>query len=220
MLDAIARALRLDGAEREHMFRLAGLEPGPPVDTQCPQLGPVVEAVLEQLDPMPAVVANSRYDLLRTNRSYDLLFPGAVRPATPDGRRNSMWCAFTVPACCNPFVNRDSELPRMVGVLRGAYGRHVGEPAWEAYIGALAGASAEFRALWERQDVAPPQDAHKVFRHAAVGELHFLAARLGVPATPDCHLLVYTPRTPQDRERMEWLHAHPDAAATDHRHGR
>ena len=57
----------------------------------------------------------------------------------------------------------------MVGVLRGAYGRHVGEPAWEEHIRALAEASADFRELWARQEVAPPRTSLKVFRHAAVG---------------------------------------------------
>lgn len=218
VLEAVARTLLLDGTEREHLFRLAGLTPARPADLFCPVLDPATQVILDQLGPLPAAICNSRYDLLRHNAAYDALFPGATRPARPGGRRNSMWCAFTVPSCCNPFLNRDAELPRMVGVLRGSYGRHVGEPAWEEYIRDLAEASPVFRELWARQEVAPPRTALKVFRHAAVGELRFQASYLTIPAAPEAYMVIYTPEGPTDRERMEYVAAHPEIPPADHRH--
>ncbi|BFV59340.1 helix-turn-helix transcriptional regulator [Kitasatospora sp. CMC57] len=218
VLEAVARTLRLDGTERDHLFRLAGLSVVRAADPALSALDPATQLILDQLDPLPAAVSNGRYDLLAHNAAYDRLFPGATRPPTPSGRRNSMWCAFTVPACCNPFLNRESELPRMVGVLRGAYGRHVGEPAWEEYIRDLAAASPEFRELWARQEVAPPRSSLKVFRHAAVGDLRFQAAYLTMPTAPECYLVVYTPEGPEDRAALEWLAAHPDTQPVDHRH--
>ncbi|GAA0678191.1 helix-turn-helix transcriptional regulator [Kitasatospora atroaurantiaca] len=218
VLEAVARTLRLDGTERDHLFRLAGFSPQRLADTACPILDPVNQVIIDQLDPLPAAICNGRYDLLRFNGAYDALFPGATRPRSPDGRRNSMWCAFTVPDCCNPFLNRDEELPRMVGVLRGAYGRHVGEPVWEEYIRDLAAASPEFRELWARQEVAPPRTSLKVFRHAAVGEMRFQASYLTIPAAPEVYLVVYTPEGPRDRERIEWLAANPGTPPADHRH--
>ncbi|AUG77189.1 transcriptional regulator [Kitasatospora sp. MMS16-BH015] len=211
VLEAVARTLLLDRAERDHLYRLAGLTPAAG-DEQCPVLDPAIQLILDQLSPLPAGVFNMRYDLLRHNAAYDALFPGATRPRDPNGRRNSMWCAFTVPDCCNPFLNREEELPRMVAVLRGAYGKHVGEPAWEEYIRDLADASPLFARLWARQEVGPPRTALKVFRHAAVGELRFRTSYLAMTAAPETHLVVYTPEGPQDRERMEYLTAHPAAS--------
>ncbi len=218
VLESVARTLRLDLAERDHLFRLAGLGPAQAADPLCPALDPTTQVILDQLDPLPAAICNSRYDLLRHNAAYDALFPGATRPNAPGGRRNSMWCAFTVPDCCNPFLNRDEELPGMVGVLRGAYGRHVGEPAWETYIRDLAAASPLFRGLWARQEVAPPRTTRKVFRHAAVGEMRFQASYLTLPATPETYLVIYTPEGPQDRERMEYVAANPGLPVSDHGH--
>ncbi|MER5864581.1 helix-turn-helix transcriptional regulator [Kitasatospora sp. NPDC002040] len=218
VLEAVARALRLDGTEREHLFRLAGINAVRAADPAAAALDPGTHLILDQLNPLPAAVCNGRYDLLAHNTAYDTLFPGATRPRTPGGRRNSMWCAFTVPPCCNPFLNRDTELPRMVGVLRGAYGRHLGEPAWEEYIRDLAAASPEFRELWARQEVAPPRNSLKVFRHAAVGDLRFRASYLTMPSTPEAYLVVYTPERPEDRTALEWLAAHPDTPPADHRH--
>ncbi|GAA4848437.1 helix-turn-helix transcriptional regulator [Kitasatospora terrestris] len=217
VLTAVARALRLDAAERDHLFRLAGT-PTPQAGPAAPVLDRTCQVILDALDPMPAAISNGRYDVLLHNAAYDALFPGATRPSSPDGRRNSMWCAFTVPACCNPFLNRAEELPRMVGRLRGAYGRHVGEPVWEEYLRDLGAASAEFRELWARQEVAPPRTSRKVFRHAAVGEMVFEAAYLTIPAAPECHLVVYTPEGPEDRRRMERLVADPGLPAVDHVH--
>ncbi|MEU9128930.1 helix-turn-helix transcriptional regulator [Kitasatospora sp. NPDC048540] len=218
-LDAVARTLRLDRVEREHLFRLAGVEPAGPAGPRRPAPDPAVELTLAQLDPLPAAVGNSRHDLLLTNRSYDLLFPRTVAPATPDGRRNSIWCAFTTPACCTPFVRPDEELSRMVAALRAAYGRHVGEPAWEGFLGALAGVSARFRTLWERRDAAPPYDGPTVLRHPGIGEVRLRAARLGAPAGPEGRLTVYTPWTPGDRALLERLHLRPPAAPAPHAHG-
>ncbi|MER5639229.1 helix-turn-helix transcriptional regulator [Kitasatospora sp. NPDC002227] len=210
VLDAVARTLRLDHTERDHLFRLAGLTPAAAAEP-CPVLDPAIQVILDQLAPLPAGVFNHRYDLLRHNAGYDALFPAATRPRLPSGRRNSMWCAFTAPECCSPFLNRDEELPRMVAVLRGAYGRHVGEPAWEEYIRDLSAASPLFTELWARQEVGPPRTSRKVFRHAAVGVLHFQASYLTLPAAPETYLVVYTPESDQDRERMEYVTANPSS---------
>ena len=208
VLAAVARTLLLDGAEREHLFRLAGIPVGPSAAGSV-LADPTTRIIVDQLHPLPTVVCNSRYDVLLHNSAYDVLFPDITRQRRAGARSNSMWCAFTVPACCNPFVNRSEELPRMVGVLRGAYGKHVGEPAWEDFIRELSGASEEFRRLWARQEVAPPRTARKVFRHPAVGEIAFRAARLAIPACPEQHLVVYTPETADDRALLDRLVAAP-----------
>ncbi|MFD0258735.1 helix-turn-helix transcriptional regulator [Kitasatospora indigofera] len=208
VLAAVAGSLRLDATERDHMFRLAGvrveLRPSP----AHPNLDPSVQVILDALAPLPAAVCNTRYDVLLHNAPYESLF-GADRPTAPHGTFNSLWCTVTAPVCCNPFLNRDEELPRMVGVLRAAYGKHVGEPVWECYIRELTLASEEFRELWARQEVAPARSALKVFRHPVVGELRFTAAYLTLPAVPEHYMVVYTPQGPQDRERVERMAALP-----------
>nr|WP_095875667.1 helix-turn-helix transcriptional regulator [Streptomyces sp. TLI_235] len=209
VLEAVARTLRLDAAEREHLFRLAGVRLPSPADTDHPELDGATQTILDQLDPLPAAICNTRFDVLRHNAAYRALFPRATGPAGSGEPRNSMWCAFTMPDCCNPFVNREEELPRMVGVLRAAYGRHVGEPAWERYVRDLSAASDRFRELWARQEVAPPRTSRKVFRHTGVGVMHFQASYLTIPAAPEAYLVVYTPEGPEDRLRLERMVAEP-----------
>src|SRR5689334_15098803 len=76
VLSAVARALRLDPAERDHLFRLAGT-PAPPADPAAPVLDRTCQVILDGLDPMPAVISNGRFDVLLHNAAYDALFPGA-----------------------------------------------------------------------------------------------------------------------------------------------
>ena len=210
VLAAVAGSLRLDATERDHLFRLAGVPPQPRGGAAHAHLDASTQVILDALAPLPAAVCNSRYDVLLHNAPYESLF-GAERPTTPHGTFNTLWCAVTSPACCNTFLNRDEELPRMVGVLRAAYGKHVGEPVWEQYIRELAFASGTFRELWARQEVAPARSARKVFRHSGVGELRFTAAYLTIPAAPEHYMVVYTPEGRVDRERVERMAALPSS---------
>jgi len=69
VLDAIAATLALDLAEREHLYRLADVpvvSPGSGGD--C--LAAEARMILDALDPFPASVYNSRYDLLAWNQTY------------------------------------------------------------------------------------------------------------------------------------------------------
>ena len=213
VVDAIARTLKLDPAESDHLFRLADIAPAGRPARRC--LPAEIQGILDALDPLPANVTNTRFDLLAWNQAYSALFPGIVEPG---GRSNTLWCAFTAPDCCNPFVDRDLARPQMVALLRSEYGKHVGEPEWETFLGDLRRSSPAFADLWARQRVASPVVLRKRYRHRAVGEIRIVTTTLNVTAVPDARILVYTPADEQSRERVAWLRAHPEAAANYHDH--
>ncbi|MGF1654627.1 MAG: helix-turn-helix domain-containing protein [Actinomycetales bacterium] len=81
VLAALAAALRLDDADRDHLHDLAivcrgtGLSHRPPWPA-AHTVRPAVRAVLDRLDPTPAYVVNHRADLLAWNRGFD----GVARP--------------------------------------------------------------------------------------------------------------------------------------------
>jgi transcriptional regulator with XRE-family HTH domain len=202
VLDAVARTLRLDQAETEHLYRLADVAAVPPVGN-CRRLDPEVQEILDGLRPLPAAVVNGRSDILAWNKSYALLFPFLVN--APEDKRNSMWQCFTAPDCCHPFVNRREELGRMVANFRARYGRHVGEPAWDEFVKRLCAASPEFAELWAEHGVADGGVRVKVFRHPALGELSVVVTTLEVAATPGTRMMVYTPNDEDTRERFEML---------------
>ncbi|MFD0328124.1 helix-turn-helix transcriptional regulator [Streptacidiphilus monticola] len=213
VLDAIGRTLRLDSTELRHLYRLAEV-PGLPEPEPTAKLEPVVQAVLDDFASFPACVITPRFDVLAWNRPYEALWP-RIRTRT---EHNLMWLAFTIPACCSSFVNRDEELPALVAAFRTEYGRHLGDPEWERFVTDLSDASEDFARLWRMQDVACHATRQKRHRHPAVGEVTLLVSQFAIAASPGCELLVYVPEDPGSRTRVQWLLDHPDAPAWSHEH--
>jgi transcriptional regulator with XRE-family HTH domain len=203
VLDAVARTLRLDAAEREHLYRLAEVpfEPGP--ERLALRVGPEVQGVLDALDPHPAVVYNSRYDVLATNAAYRNLF--TIPETLAIGVPNVLWTLFAVSENACPLVHRERELPTMVATLRSSYGRHVGEPAWEDFIRGLSAASPRFAELWASGVVTPPGPRVKTFRHRAVGEMRLGSLSLSIDGMPECRIVTYTPEGEESRQKIALL---------------
>jgi transcriptional regulator with XRE-family HTH domain len=220
VLDAIARTLRLDAAERTHLHRLAAGPEGPDgagagVAAELGHhLAPEIQTVLDAVTDMPACVYSSRYDLLAWNATYRTLFPSLV--VAPIDERNALWHILATSGCCCRFLNRATEVPRMVATFRGAFARHMGDPAWTGFVERLSAASPEFAELWEGHDVALPHNTHKVFDHHIVGVLHLTVTSLEVSASPEARVLVYTPADEASRAGLAWLAAHPEAPACEH----
>ncbi|GAA1721523.1 helix-turn-helix transcriptional regulator [Streptomyces yatensis] len=207
VLDAIARTLRLDRAEREHLYHLAEVPYVPNREGEPRTVGPEVRGIIEALDPLPAVVYNARYDVLTANAAYDGLFPAMLLSPAPE--RNALWQLFVAHRCCAPYVNLDEELPLLVATLRGGYGRHVGEPAWERFITRLLEASDDFARLWRSGDVAPQGSRIKVVWHASVGEIRLTSTSMLVSGAPETRVVVYTPCDEESRDhvrRVRTLH--------------
>ncbi|WNI27028.1 helix-turn-helix transcriptional regulator [Streptomyces sp. ITFR-16] len=206
VLDAVARTLRLEPSEREHLYQLAGVAflPGRQSDTL--EVGEEIQGLIDALDPHPAVVYNPRYDVLATNAAYRDLFDVPV--TTESGPRNVLWTLFTSSEELCPVVHRDQELPLMVATLRSGYGRHTGEPAWESFIEELSAASPYFAQLWRSGDVAPPGRRVKAFRARAVPqEIRMTSVSLSVNGLPECRIVAYTPADGESRELMTSLRA-------------
>ncbi|WP_308164832.1 helix-turn-helix transcriptional regulator [Nonomuraea sediminis] len=205
VLDAIARTLRLDHAERQHLYRLAGQsEVRSPRDSE--RVTAEVQQILDQLGGMPAAITTSRYDVLAWNPAYAAMFPEVVDAEGDE--RNTMWQTFVQPTWRATLVNREQELPRAVAVFRGAYSRYASDPCWQDFVRRLCSASSEFARLWARQDVADPGPRVKIYKHDVVGELRFATTSFAWSAAPDTRMIVYTPVTDETRTALRWVMTH------------
>jgi transcriptional regulator with XRE-family HTH domain len=203
VLGAIARTLQLDDVERQHMFRLADLPDATQSQGLCPQLPAEIQPVLDQLSPMPASVLTERYDVVAWNAAYAVLFPYTT--ALPQPERNVIYQGFTTPTCCRAYENSDEQRASMVAQLRAAYGRHVGDPAWTAFIKRMEAVSPEFAAMWSTQDVAHPGVAHKVFRHPLYPRLPVTSTSMAITGCPGSRMVIYVPADAATRQAMEHL---------------
>ena len=209
VLEAIARTLQMDSQERWHLFQLAGVTVVAPA-SQCDVVGTTGQAVLDQLDPFPAVVLSPRYEILGYNRAYNRL--GGDLDSIDPGERNHLWLFFTHPYWQRLCVSRRPEAAaHLVGNMRAAMAAHLDDPLWAQLVRRLREASEEFEALWLRHDVVNRALPAKDFT-SPVGDLHLQLLRLGVGDQPGgSRMMVYTPRDEVTRTRLEQLVAY-DAA--------
>jgi transcriptional regulator with XRE-family HTH domain len=190
VLDAVATTLRLDRAERWHMYRLAEAMPLRAAATPGSVPAEVGE-IVRSLDPLPATLINSRFDILVSNDASEELFWDWH--SMPCVHKNTLWCLVTEPAAREKFPQYEPEVRYIVARMRAAYARHVGEPDWEEDIRRLSSLSREFADLWARHEVAGPEPRVRTFIHPQAGPLTFTATELEVPVMPETRLTVYTP---------------------------
>lgn len=199
VLDAIARTLGLDAAERAHLHRLAGIvAPHPP--EMSDDVPDSVHAIMRALDPLPATLINARYDLLAWNRSHDAFFHDWH--TIPCAHRNLLWCCFTEPKVRERYVNFEVDAPLMVANLRSAFARHLGDPAWSEFIGRLQDTSSYFAELWARHDVGGTVSRLKHLHHPVIGEVWLRSNSMVLSEMPGTPMLVYTPEDELSRARL------------------
>ena len=205
----MAQTLRLDPAERQHLYRLADVADAAATagaaGSGCEQVPADIQGIMDNLLPLPACVMNERYDLLGWNEAYAVLWPGVV--GAQPGERNILWLNFTYPDCCHPYVTRHEQLARLVAQFRSNYGRHVGEPAWTGFISGLQAVSPYFARLWDEHDVASPVTYLKIFRHPAYPRLAMTThqpRRAGRALHPDGRLHARRRSRPGPRSAGSW----------------
>ena len=204
VLNAVARTLMLDQVERAHLFRLAEV-PGVASAGACEVALPdAVQDVLDALS-IPACVVTDRFDLLAWNDVYAKIFPRVT--SAPAADRNTLLYLFTAPSCCTPVADQDAYCGAMVGTLRAAYAKHVGDPAWTQFIRRLEAESPRFAAAWAEHDVTQPSSHSKALRHPGVGEFTMTTTSFGVQAVPGARMTVYTPADEPSKEALRRLAA-------------
>ena len=210
VLDAVARTLRLDRAEREHLYRLAEATP---LRAECARLvvPDTIKQILHSLDPLPANLINSRFDIVMSNSASEELF-WEWHTMLPCVHKNTLWCVVTEPSARGKFAEYDTHIRYMVARLRAAYGRHVGDPGWEEDIRRLASMSREFAELWARHEVAEAEPRALTYFHPQAGTLRLTISELDLPGMPEARIVVYTPRDDDTRAKMPLTRRNPAPA--------
>ncbi|MGW7240910.1 helix-turn-helix transcriptional regulator [Streptomyces sp. NPDC054804] len=203
VLDALARTLLLDGSERAHLFQLAGaVDPTPAAS--CSGVTPALHQMLRALEPLPACIQNSRYDILAYNRTYARLM-GDLEAVPPEDR-NCMILVYTHPEWRRSIVHLEETRRVMAAKLRASMAGHLGEPAWKMLVKRLTAESPEFRANWERYEVMDLRTRTKQFLNPYVGFLSLDHTDLWLTRETGAHLVTYTPTDDESRERLEELY--------------
>jgi transcriptional regulator with XRE-family HTH domain len=193
VLDALARALQLDDAERAHLFdlaRAAGPMAKRPRRSAPKQIRPSVQRLLDAITGAPALVQNGRLDILGANQLaralYSELFRDPTRPA------NHARFNFLNPKAHDVYPDWERGADDAVALLRAEAGRDPYDRELTDLIGELSTRSEEFRARWADHNVRLHQTGTKRFHHPVVGELTLAFEMMELAADPGLNLLTFT----------------------------
>jgi transcriptional regulator with XRE-family HTH domain len=173
---ALARALRLTQAERDHLYALAG-HTAPPRAFRTDHASPGLLRVLDRLDT-PAQIVSDLGVTLAQNQLAEAL--AGVQTHYTGPRRSMIYRWFTEPAQrqIHPVDDHPMHSRIHVATLRAVHGRAADDPEAHELVERLLSESDEFAALWERHEVASRTGTMKRFLHPLVG-----------PLTLDCQVL-------------------------------
>ncbi|WP_242614036.1 helix-turn-helix transcriptional regulator [Actinomadura roseirufa] len=191
LLGALARALRLNGDERDHLYVLAGHRP-PAGPFAGEHVRPGLLYLLDRLAETPAQIVGDLGDVLAQNALAEALF-GCV--CTVDEQdRNIVWRWFTDPFVrqAYPVDEHDRNGRLHVADLRAAVARRGDDPAAAALVARLHEASPEFTRLWDMHEVGLHRTSRMKVLHPEVGAIEFDTEVLLTPAE-DQRVFVFTP---------------------------
>lgn len=194
VFEAVARALRLDAAERAHLRGLvqaAGAPATPRRRTPRPPLRPAVQRILDAMADTPAFVLDGTLDILGSNAIGRALYAplyggGGERP-------NHARFVFLDPASRSFWIDWPGAADVTVALLRAQSGRDPSDRALSDLVGELATLSDEFRTRWASHDVRLHDSGTKHVHHPVAGDLALPWESLPVAADAGLSLLVYTP---------------------------
>ena len=226
VLDALASALLLDDAERQHLFDLArSVSSTGRSRRRRPRAGraalrPGVQWLLDSMTA-PALVADSLSTYVASNLMARALYSPMFLDPAPQatGREvNMARFVFLDPRSRDFFPNWDSGAEDLVAMLRLAAGAGPTDPRLTALVGELSTRSREFSRLWARHDVRYVCRGEKVIHHPVVGELRLAYEPMPLTTAPGMRMTAYAvePGSPsQDALQLlaSWAATEPAPAA-------
>ncbi|MDL5206418.1 helix-turn-helix transcriptional regulator [Streptomyces sp. ALI-76-A] len=198
VLEALARALRLDDAERAHLVNLSQAANGSDALTRPrrrrtkDQWKPhrSLQWTLDAVTAGPAFVRNGRMDILAANQLFRAFYTDLY--ATPGNQQNLARFTFLDPSSRRFYPDWDAFADVSVAILRTEAGRNPRDKYLHDLVGELCTRSDEFRTRWGTHNVRHHGTGTKYFHHRAVGDLTLAFEGLEMAADPGFTLTIYT----------------------------
>lgn len=201
VLDAVARVLRLDETEREHLRNL--VRPAPRKRPAPQRLRPGLRRMLEMMGDMPTFIMGRRADVLAWNPLAGALYSFEDLPRS---MHNAARYTFLHPYARTFYRDWPQVAAETVAYLRLDAGRHPEDEVLAAMVEELSVKDELFRKLWAQHPVVEKTHGLKRMRHPVVGDLDLHYETLTLPADPDIALNTYTaPAGSVAEERLRLL---------------
>ena len=197
VLDAIARALQLDDAERAHLFHLAQAADGTTAAMRPRRRSPArwaprpsLQWALDSITAVPAIVGNNRSDLLAANHLGRALYADVYADTT--NAPNLARFAFLDAAAHRLYPDWDYTADITVANLRTAAGQDPHDKALQDLVGELSTRSDEFRRRWGAHNVRTHAGGTKHYHHHVVGDLDLAYETMDLRSEPGLSMTIFT----------------------------
>ena len=204
LLGALARALRLTGAERDHLYTVAGV--APPSRGVVPRhITPGVQRIVDRLGDVPLAVHSAAWDVLYWNSLWAAITgdPSPLRGF----ERNVAWRHFMLRERVIAYDDAHAEefSADLTADLRAAFGRYPDDADLATLVARLRTGCAEFERLWTQARVAEHRASTKTATSTPVGSITIDCDVLTVPGS-DLRVVVYTSASGSaDADKLELL---------------
>jgi transcriptional regulator with XRE-family HTH domain len=195
ILEAVAGALRLDEAERAHLFHLARASKDRTVGRRRSRarrtVRPSIEWMIDAMTGAAAFVVNGRQDILAVNHLGRAFYAPMFESRAP---ANMARFTYLDPRARDFFADWNRTAKECVAALRTQVGRDPFDrdlSDLSDLVGELSTRCEEFAALWATHDVRLHREAEKHFHHPLVGDLTLRYDRLEVAADPGLEIFAY-----------------------------
>ncbi|MFE2185844.1 helix-turn-helix transcriptional regulator [Streptomyces sp. NPDC059455] len=190
VLDALARALRLNDLERAHLFRIARPSRALPRPLPPQRVRPGLRLLVDTLADVPVLVLGRRLDVLAGNRLARALYTDF--DALPARHRNMARLIFLDEQMRALHTDWEDGARGVVASLHLYAGRHPHDPALAELVGELSVQDPDFRRWWADHDVFQRTHGIKRYHHCLVGDLVLGYESFTATDDPDQTLGIYT----------------------------
>lgn len=197
VLDAISRALRLEEAERAHLFHLAQAADGTSAilrprrrSTRAWTPTPTLRWVLDTITHGPAIVRNGRMDLLVSNQLGRAMHASIYERSDTEVPNFARY-TFLDDDSQRFYPDWDTAADTCVSILRTEAGRDPHDKQMHDLVGELSTRSDDFRRRWSSHDVRLHGAGTKRFHHTVVGDLDLAYESVDMVSEPGLTLTLY-----------------------------
>ncbi|MDR3518187.1 MAG: helix-turn-helix transcriptional regulator [Azospirillaceae bacterium] len=196
-LARVARALRLNRAERAYLFALAQ-QRDPAGDAEPADAVPAsLVAAIAGFDG-PAYLLDRLWDARAWNPAATRLFTGWL---DAECDRNLLRFIFTAPGARRLIVGWEERARRVLAEFRADFSRHLDDTRLEALVDALNRRSPLFAQAWANQSVLDREGGLRMFDHPQAGPLRYQQVTLIPAGLPDHKLVVLVAAGQDDTPR-------------------
>ncbi|HVI54641.1 MAG TPA: helix-turn-helix transcriptional regulator [Luteibacter sp.] len=203
VLDRLATALALTAVEREHLFLLAQNRP-PEVSYKAGEtITPQLQHLLDSLETSPAIVKTAQWDIIGWNAAAAAVL--TEYGMLPPDQRNVLKLLFASDRARDKTRHWEDHARFAVAAFRADIARLGATDRVRGFVDELIALSPQFEAIWNDYDLQSYGEGRKQFAHPLVGEVTLDYSAFSVDGRPELGLIIFTPATTVDKERVATL---------------